>query len=532
MKVCVSLALVVLLLWVLSACQDIPSSSKPVIETVHSGGTVTRAITSEPTSLDPHGAAGSGQNAILPYLFDTLVYRDVDNTFKPYLAERWEVTPDGKEITFHLRKGVIFHDGTALDAQAVVFTFERFKEKGIKSPLAAGIEQIEKIEALNTQAVHFILKHPSSTFFSTLSMPYAGILSPTAARKMQGAFGQAPVGSGPFRFGEWRSGVSITLERNPDYHWGIETLQNKGAPLINKAVFKILPDATTQLSALQTGEIDVLFVNQPEHVRKVEALADVQHFAVQLNSLVYVNFQCQKAPLDDVRVRQALAHAIQKEDILKAALDGVGETAFAPLTPNLPGFSKDLKQYEREYDPSQTQALLKQAGFVQKGSYGWERDGMPLELTLLTSTRAPNPAIATMLQSQFKAVGVTVEIQQMDATAVIEAATYGKFDLLLWRYDWNDADVLNVYLSSSRIGSTNRAFYSNPALDALLSQAMREMDDEARKALYFEAQKIILEEAPWQPLYVPKDVLVVRNRVQNLSIGYMGRIWLNDALVK
>ena len=150
---------------------------------------------------------------------------------------------------------------------------------------------------------------------------------------------------------------------------------------------------------------------------------------------------------------------------------------------------------------------------------------------MLTSNRAPNDTIAAVLQSQLKAIGVAVEIQTLDSKAVMDATTAGKFDLLLWRYDWNDPDALNIYLVSSRIVSTNRVAYSNGQVDEWLAQGARELDAAKRKSLYFEAQKLILQDAPWQPIYVPLDVIATNKRVEGIKIGFMGRMLLNDARV-
>jgi peptide/nickel transport system substrate-binding protein len=518
-------AFLFLLALTLLACGPFQRSAQP------SDGVVIRALTSEPSGLDPHGPPGSGQNVLLPYLFDTLVFRDVDNTYKPFLAESWEVAPDGKTITFQLREGVTFHDGTPMDAQAVVFTFERFKEKGAKNPLAGGIMDIANIEAVDSHTVRFHFDQPSAIFFGTLSMPYAGILSPTAVKEAGDAFAQKPVGTGPFKLDQWEPGVSITLVRNPDYQWGPPVVQNQGPPHIEKATFKVIPDAATQLAALQAGEVDVLFVNQPGQILKLREEENVQLTETTLNTLIYLGFNCQKTPFDDVRVRQALAHAVNKTEIIETALSGLGQEAFAPLASTLPGFDPNLKEYELGYDPEKAEVLLAEAGFTQDADGVWVRGDENLGGVLLTSTRAPNEAVATVMQSQFKAIGVPIEIQQLDARAVIKTSTEGEYDLLLWRYDWNDADVLNIYLSSDRIGRTNRVFYSNKTVDELLERAMHEVDQQARNQIYIEIQKIILADAPWQPLYTPLNVLAIRDRVEGAVIGSMGRVLLNDVRV-
>jgi peptide/nickel transport system substrate-binding protein len=339
------------------------------------------------------------------------------------------------------------------------------------------------------------------------------------------------VGTGPFILESWEAGQSITFKRNPDYAWGPPVVDNPSAPYLDELVYKVVPDAATQVAALKAGEVDVVFINQPSHVQSLQDEEAVELEEALINSLIYLGFNAQKSPFDEVLVRQALAHAVNKDEIVDVALGGLGQTAFAPLPPTLPGFDPGLKEYELGYDPERSEELLAEAGFQQTDEGTWERDGQILEGLLLTSTRAPNEAVATLLQSQFKAIGVPVEIQQLDGKAVMDATTEGQFDLLLWRYGWNDPDALNIFLSSDRIGRTNRVAYSNPEVDALLEQGARELDEAARQELYVEAQQIILQDAAWQPLYNPVDVMAMGEEVQDAKIGYMGRLLLNDARV-
>jgi peptide/nickel transport system substrate-binding protein len=497
------------------------------------GGMFTRALTTEPPGLDPAGAQGSGQNVVLPYLFDTLVAQDASNTVQPLLAEKWEIADDAKSIYFTLREGVTFHDGTPLDADAVVFSFERLRDPALKSPMAASLKAVTAIEAVDARTVRFSFDAPSATFFSTITSPYASIVSPTAVEAQGEGFAQQPVGSGPFKLKEWTPGVSIVLERNPDYTWAPPMVQNQGAPYLDGIAFPIIPDAAAQLTALKAGESDVIFLNSPDQITRLREDGDVVLQEVSLNSLAYLGFNTAKAPLDDVRLRQALSHAVDKEAIVQAALGGEGAAAFAPMATTLLGFDEGLKSAELGYDPAQAEALLAEAGFVKSGDGFWVgADGQPLGLVLLTSTRAPNQDVATVIQSQLKAIGVAVEIQQLDATAAGKAAVEGQYDLLLWRYDWNDPDVLNVNLNSKRIGSTNRVFYANEEVDALLAQAAAELDDARRAELYVEAQKLILADAPWQPLYTPVDMVALNPRVKGVVVSSMGRLLLNDVTVE
>jgi peptide/nickel transport system substrate-binding protein len=447
------------------------------------------------------------------------------------LAKSWEVSEDGTAVTLELKQGVTFHDGTPLNGEAVKFTFERFKEVGTRSPIYGGVMQIAGIEVLDDLTVRFTFEAPTANLWSTLSMPYAGIISPASAKKLDETGEGNLVGTGPFRLDSWEPGQEIVLKRNPDYDWGPPIVNNREAPYVEALVYRVIPDPTTQVAALQSGEVNVLFINQPSHRAKLKQDPSVELVDARMDELIYLGFNCQKPPYDETLVRQALAHAVNKQEVVEVALGGLGETAFAPLPPGIPGFDPDLQKYELGYDPTKSEALLTEAGFQKTADGTWERDGETLGGVLLTSNRAPNEAVATVLQSQLKAIGVPVEIQQLDSRAAMAATGEGEFDLLLWRYGWNDPDALNIFLSSSRIGRTNRVAYGSPEVDALVEQGAHELDEEKRLDLYLEAQKIILQEAPWQPLYNPVDVMAMAKTVHDAKIGHMGRLLLNDARV-
>lgn len=508
-----------------------PTPAEPVMVAPVAGGSVTRAMTTEPTGLDPAGAQGSGQNVMMHYIFDTLVAQDSQNVIQPFLAERWEASADAMTIDFFLREGITFHDGTPLDAAAVVASFERLIGPESTSPMANSLSAVAGVEALDELTVRFTFDAPSALFFTTITSPYTGITSPTAVESLGDGFAQQPVGSGPFKLKSWEPGIAVVLERNPDYAWPPPMVANPGAPYLDELVFKVVPDAATQLTALLAGEVDVIFLNQPDHITRLRQDPAVALVPVSLNSLAYMGFNTVKPPFDNLLVRQAISHAIDKEAIVMAAVGGEGAPAFAPMATTLPGFDASLQELELGYDPAKSAELLAEAGLTQDTSGTWSFEGQPLNLTLLTFTRAPNQDVATVIQAQLSEVGVPVNIQQFDAPAAGRAAVAGEYDLLIWRYDWNDPDVLAVNLSSGRIGSTNRVAYTNPDVDALFAEAASELDTARRAELYLEAQRLIMADAPWQPLYTPLDMLAVNPNLQDIVISGMGRALMNDATV-
>ena len=264
-----------------------------------------------------------------------------------------------------LKSGVTFHDGDPLTSEAVKFTFDRFKKDGKASPIYGGVMQIAAVEAPDPQTVIFRFKAPAANFFSTISMPYAGIIDPKSVQVAAGSEAVMLRGSGPFKLGEWKAGQYIELVRNDAYKWGSSNMTNTAAPKVERLMFKVIPDATTQLNALKAGEVDVIFVNNPGHKKQLEADPNVEVHEAVLNSLVYLGFNTAKAPYDNPQVRQALSHAIDKQQILDVALGGVGQVADAPLPPTLPGYDPSLKESALGFDLAKSQELLAAAGLHQ-----------------------------------------------------------------------------------------------------------------------------------------------------------------------
>lgn len=490
---------------------------------------LTMALSSEPKTLDPQLASSSTETSLLALFFDTLVYRTQDNQYTPFLAKEWSFAKDGLSATFHLREGVTFHDGSPLNADAVVFTFQRFSRVGSKrSPLAGELQNIAAVEKVDDLTVTFRFKTPSATFLNAISQPYAGILSPTAVEQAGDKFGQHPVGTGPFTLAEWNAGQSLVLTPFEKYAWPPADVSNPGRPYLSKLVLKIIPDSAAQINALKAGEVDVAYAASADAIHELEQDPNITLLDIESSGLYYLAFNLQKPPLDQLKIRQALSHAVNKSEIVSIAFDGLAKPVYTLLPPNVLGASPELEAYELKHDPNKARQLLLEAGLTTNaaGQALWE--GQPLRLKLITYTSPLNNAIATLLESQLRAIGVELDIQQMEVAGATEAANKGEHDLLLWRYDWTDPDALAMWFASDRIGAGNRSFYSNPEVDALLKQAKSELDQAKRIPLYIEAQKLILQDAVWQPLATPLSKVAVRSSVQNLHVGSLGRLLFND----
>ncbi len=485
------------------------------------GGTLVAALAGEPAGLDPAGPAGAAESVLLPYLFDTLVAHDFENNIVPNLADQWEVADEGTSVYFTLKEGLTFHDGSALDAQAVVSSFERLREPQSQSPLAESLEAVSAIEAVDAKTVRFRFAEPAASFFSTVASPYAGIVGAVAPAAGEQA-ARAPVGSGPFKLESWEPGAAITLARNEAYRWAPPLVRNRQAPYLQTLVFQIIPDDEARLAALRAGAIDLLPVSRPEQIAALRGEANIAFEPINRNGQVYLGFNNARAPFDDLRVRRAVSYALDKVALVGTALGGEGDPAFAPMPTTLLGYDTQLLELEIAYDPAQAEALLAEAGFA--------RDGQPLALSLLAPAGAPNEEVAAAVKAQLEAVGIVVEVKQLERAAADEAARAGDYDLLLGRLEGDDPDVLRRSLGSA--GGPNRLFYSNPEVDRLLEAAAQEFDIQTREQHYLDAQRLIMADVPWQPLYTPVEMLAFSARLVGVKVGSMGHALLNDVTVK
>ncbi len=510
---------------ILSGCEAVAERSR-----IASSTTLSRSLTDMPAALDPHGPANASTNVILPLMYDSLIWRQADGSLVPYLAESWNVEDGGKRLRFKLRRDIKFHDGSLVTSESVRKSIERMQRVGTRSPIYGSMMEIVRVDTPDDFTVVINLKAPNASILSMFAMPHAAIIKERAPFTSGDSL-DSLLGTGLFKLGRVQSGVSITLYRNPDYHWGPPEVSNRSMAGFEQLVFKIVPDASTQLAALQKGDLDIVYTNDPGQAEKMRNDDRFGVLDVNFEGLVFLGFNCRRAPFDDIKVRAAFSHAVDKDQIIETALGGLGSRADALLAPSVLGYDECVHQWAKPTDLVRARALLAEAGFVERDG-GWWRDDMQLKASLLASSRAPNDSVATVLQNQLARLGVPVEIKQMDSAAAIKVSSEGLFDLLLWRYEWNDPDGLNMFLGTSRIGQTNRVFYSNPEVDKLFEQGLREFDENKRADLYIKAQKIVLEDAAWQPLYHPEEALLYNKRVNGLQVGALARTLFNDVTLE
>jgi peptide/nickel transport system substrate-binding protein len=497
------------------------------------GGTFTIGSLDEPDTLDVHKTAMSIAGQITGNIGGNLVTVNPEtDELEPYLAESYEVSEDGKTITFKIRQGVSFSDGTPLTAQDFKKTFDRILNPETGATVAASlVAGIKTTSAPDDQTFVIELAAPSAPFLRNLaSEGYLEPVSIAAIEKAGENYGRNPISVGPYKFKEWVTGQSITLERNEAFNWPKAFYKNDGKAYPEQLVYKFIPDAQTMLAALDSGSIDMAMQVAPKDVQRYRDNKQFTVLEVDRQGLgLFLEMNSEDEILKDVNVRKAINMAINKDAIIKAALNGEGTPAFGPIPATIFGYDSNVESYGHKFNNDEAINLLESAGWEKNSSGLMEKDGKALKFEL--SAMPNHNQAAQMVQAMLKEVGIEVSIQSMEAGTLIEKVTQGNYDLSFLAYSYSDPDILSLFFHSSQIGGLNHVRVKNPELDALLDKGRTTIDSEERKQVYAEIQKIVVDNAYWAPIYAEKVFYVINNRVQGVKMSNTGPI-LHDAWVK
>ena len=485
--------------------------------------------TYDPRSMDPALSTDVPTGRAVAYMFDGLTRFTPDAKIVPGLAKSWEISPDGLTYTFHLRNGVKFHDGRPFGAKHVLSTFQRVLNPATKGgrgwPLypirgaedyAAGKAgaTISGLAALNDSTVTITLKAPLAIFPKLLAMPVASIVPENPGSD----FGQKPIGTGPWKFVEWRHDDYIKFAKNPEYF--------DGPPKTDSLIARIIPERSTATAEFESGNVDVLNVNEQE-TRTWEADPDKQKLLQSAAALRfwYVAMNVTRGPLKDVRVRQAINHAVNVPTMLQQVMGGRGSVAAGVIPPTLGGADTTRRGYA--YDVAKAKQLLAQAGFP---------NGIDLELW--SATTDASPRIAQTIQANLAEAGIRVKLVPREASSMREASRKGQTDLALkeWWADYPDAENFLFPLLHSRnkgVGG-NVSFWGNAQFDRLIDEAHREQDEAKRDALYTQADQIAFNEAPMLFLFFYKDLYAVQPWIKGFTVPavFSGQRWTDVTIQK
>jgi peptide/nickel transport system substrate-binding protein len=478
------------------------------------GDTLVVAVPSDPANLEPgsNRAEPIGSEIILN-VFDTLVAWTPPDfaELEGRLAESWTISEDGRTFTFQLRDGVTFHDGTPFDAEAVKFSLERTLE--MNSYVQATFGLIEDISVTSPGEVAITLSEPYPAFLSILAQPQAAIVSPTAVAEKGDAFAVEPVGTGPFVFESYQPDTSVTLTANPDYF--------RGAPEIERLIFRIIPDASTRRLELEAGGVDI--VQQQGQLQAIAA-ADIAALSgnpdieiLEAPSQIIRQFEFNNSltegPLADVDVRRALTYAIDYEGLLEGIFGGTAVRVYGPLTSNSWAYNPRMEEIAPSYDPERARELLAEAGV----------DPADLDLTLYSFQGQLWGALSTFVQANLADIGIDVTIAQTEFPSYRALHTAGEHQVAMdgrqpW-YNDPDAHITIGYLSSLKDTAMTFRMPEDPELDGLILEAQQTPDFDERRALYFEIQEKIMEKVPGAYLFSPKLIVFQRANIDGLVIN-------------
>ncbi len=483
-------------------------------------------LLAEPVTMDPPQVTDLNSTRVIKRMFEGLTAQEL-GTYRivPGLAQSWDISKDGLTYTFQLRPNVKFHDGTPLTAEAVKFCFDRqmndqgpFYATGTYPYVKGFLGNVAGVEVVNPSTVQIRLKAPLTPFLQYLAHHSLYIYSPEALKKWGKDMVKHPVGTGAFKLETWEPGVRVVLSRN-DQYWG-------GAPKVRQAIYVPIIEAQARLSAIKTGEIDLTMDVPPDSLQDLRKDPDVVVAETNSSAVWYIALNTRHPVLKDKRVRQALNYAVHKDAIIRDILKGTAIVATTPLSPVYGAYHED-KTARYPFDPEKAKALLKEAGYA---------NGFELTFFVPESGSGMQSPVemATVIQANLAAVGVRAKIQTMEWGAYLKKYLDGP-DMaeMSWNPSIGDPDhMMYMLLSSDRFPPAfNAGFYQNPRVDELLRKGRTTIDEKERVPLYREAQRLVVEDAPWIFVDHGKQVIVLRKRVQGFKLHpnfdlVLTQVWL------
>ena len=471
-------------------------------------GVVNFLIESMPTNLDPRIGTDGQSERIDSLIFSSLVELDTRRIPHGDLAEKWEM-PDPVTYVFHLRSGVKFHDGRPLTSADVKYTFDSIINGSVTTSKRGSLRLVKSIETPDAATVIFHMGEPNAGFLTDICRPAFGVVPAGAGSDAA----EHPIGTGPFRFVSAQQDDNVVLERNAIY-FGT-------AAKIEQVRFRVVPEAIVRALELRKGSADLEMSSlAPDMIPVLRQQSSLDVTEEPGTNYAYVAFNFENSVLARREVRQALALATNREEIIRYLYRGQARLADGPLPANSWAYEPDITRYG--YDPQQAERLLDSAGLPRKAEYG----GMRVKLTLKTSTEESTRLLGAVLQEQWRKVGVDLELRSMEPATLFSDIARGDFELftLRWIGVNNDPEFYEFAFSSKRMPPMggNRGHYHNAQVDALLDQARVESDREKRRALFGKVQKIIAEDLPYVSLWFMDNVSVHRKRISDVQISPTG----------
>jgi peptide/nickel transport system substrate-binding protein len=484
------------------------------------GDTLVEATIGDISGLIPNITNDASSHQIGNLIYSNLIRTDKNLRLEGELAERWEISRDELTITFHLRRGVKWHDGEELTASDVDFTYRYMIDAKTPTAYAEPFRQVRRAEVVDRYTYRVTYEKPYAPALLSwgiwilprhiLEAPWqAGVDLRTTRQNRH------PIGAGPYLFRERRTGEKIVLEANPDYF--------EGRPYLSRVVYRIIPDQSTIFLELKARNIDMASLTPIQYRRQTDYPAfrkGFNRYRYLANGYAFLGFNLLDPRFADTRIRQAMAYAIDKQEIIDGVLLGLGQAAVGPYKPGTWWYRQDVKSYP--FDPERAKTLLAEAGWKPAQRDGMlERDGKPFRFTLRTNQgNLVRQQTAEIIQRRLRAIGIDVKIHVVEWAAFINTFIRKRdFEAIILGWGLgNDPDQYDLWHSSkTRPEELNLVSYRNPRVDALLEAGRRTFDEGRRKGIYGELQDIMAEEQPVVFLYVPEALPVVSSRVRGVE---------------
>jgi peptide/nickel transport system substrate-binding protein len=485
------------------------------------GGTLTMALFGPPDTLDVYAAGHVYAGDIYYYLNATLVTLNLKGEIIPYLADSWTVSPDGITYTFKLHPGVKFTNGDPVTANDFVYAWDRAsKDPNFKAPVSGGLlTPMASYKAIDDLTLEITLKQAQYSFITGLASPFTGPVSKKAVEAAGASYGHQPVGCGPYKFVEWVQDDHISLTRNPDFTWGPKYYDgaSTGPGYIQNIVFRIIPEYSTQLAGLNSGDIDWIVAEGKD----MPAIDATGKFTTSISpSLLQERFILNNSipPFDDVRVRKAFTLALDRNAIVKVSLLGNGVVTKGPVGPAEIGYWPGVEDYGPNFDLAAAKQLMQDAGYTYDANGMLQKDGKPFKVTVLTESIDRTRSFAQIAQQMWKALGVDITLEEMDFQTEYARVTKSDFTIGTFGIQWTEADIMYILYRSGQLGQSSWMRNPiDPKLDSLLDLTRTEIDPAKRQEAVDAAEKYIVDNAYEIWLYSFTQFNVVNNRVKGLQ---------------
>ena len=459
---------------------------------------ITIALTNDFKTLDPPFYTTVGERQALYSIYSPLLELDEKLDLVPNLIESWDVQDGGTTIILKVRKGVKFHDGTDLDAAAVKFNLDRILDPKNAAPQRSNIDQVSKVDVTDPLTVRLTLATAYTPLLGFLSEGPGFVVSPTAILKYGKDFGQNPVGTGPFQLLEWRKADQLILKRFDGY-W------KPGLPKAAQVILKPIPDETVRMANLQEGTIDIVEDVPPQDRAKVRTNPDYEHWDEAGTRWPMVRLNLKKAPLDNKLVRQAIASAINRDDIIKAVYFGEAVPAYGPISPLYGSFyDPEVEKYGFKYDLAAAKAKLAASGATN------------VSFQIDVQNQQSQQRMAEVIRANLAAIGINMTIQQYESTAWTDRVNKRAYQATLGSWTLRADIDGTIYRHYALDGNQNSMGYENAQVDALLKRSRTLPNGPERVKTFRDAQKLIVDDAPWIFLLFEKQQRAWRKSVTAL----------------